>query len=44
MIKLGKERSDIRELFEYGAKRKKIVGSENVFDFSIGNPGVPAPA
>lgn len=43
MIKLGEERSDIRELFEYGLQRKKIVGAENVFDFSIGNPGVPAP-
>ena len=43
MIKLGDEKSDIRELFEYGNARKKIVGSENVFDFSIGNPGVPAP-
>ncbi len=43
MIKLGKERSDIRELFEYAVERKKIVGSENVFDFSLGNPGVPAP-
>ena len=43
MIQLGNERSDIRELFEYGNARKKLVGSENVFDFSLGNPGVPAP-
>ncbi len=43
MIKLGEERSDIRELFEYATARKKIVGKENVFDFSLGNPGVPAP-
>ncbi len=43
MIKLGEEKSDIRELFEYGNARKKEIGSENVFDFSIGNPGVPAP-
>ncbi len=43
MRKLGDEKSDIRELFEYGNARKKVVGNENVFDFSIGNPGVPAP-
>lgn len=43
MQRLGEERSVIRELFEYGAARKKIVGEDNVFDFSIGNPSVPAP-
>ena len=41
---LGEARSVIREIFEYGNARKKIVGAENVFDFSLGNPGVPAPA
>lgn len=40
---LGEKRSVIRELFEYGNKRKKEIGEENVFDFSIGNPSVPAP-
>ena len=44
MTELGKERSAIRELFEYGNARKKQIGEENVFDFSIGNPSVPAPA
>lgn len=44
MLRLGEERGIIRELFEYGNKRKKIVGDDNVFDFSIGNPSVPAPA
>lgn len=43
MIALGSDRSEIREAFEYGKKRAAIVGSENVFDFSIGNPSVPAP-
>ena len=43
MINLGKKRSVIRELFEYGNKRKTEIGPENVFDFSIGNPSVPAP-
>lgn len=44
MQKLGEERSAIRELFEYGNARKKEIGAENVFDFSLGNPSVPAPA
>ncbi len=42
--KLGAEHSAIRELFEYAIKRKKEIGEENVFDFSLGNPNVPAPA
>lgn len=42
-VNLGKVRSSIRELFEYGKKRKAEIGAENVFDFSIGNPSVPAP-
>ena len=40
---LGTQRSVIRELFEFGKKRIAEVGAENVFDFSIGNPSVPAP-
>lgn len=35
--------SKIREIFEFGIKRKAIVGRENVFDFSIGNPTIPTP-
>lgn len=42
-VQLGKKRSTIRELFEYGKKRKEEIGADNVFDFSIGNPSVPAP-
>ena len=42
MMDLGSRRSTIRELFEYGNSRAAIVGRENVFDFSIGNPNVPA--
>ena len=42
-VGLGKVRSSIRELFEYGKKRRAEIGAENVFDFSIGNPSVPAP-
>lgn len=43
MMKLGKTRSVIREIFEYGNKRKKEIGADKVFDFSLGNPSVPAP-
>ena len=44
MLKLGTNRSFIRELFEYGLRQAAIVGRENVFDYSIGNPSIPAPA
>lgn len=43
MYELGSKRSAIRELFEYGKKRAQEVGAENVYDFSLGNPTVPAP-
>ena len=43
MLGLGTARSVIRELFEYGKQRAAIVGAENVYDFSLGNPSVPAP-
>lgn len=42
-LELGTARSSIRELFEYGKKQAAIVGQENVFDFSLGNPSTPAP-
>ena len=41
---LGANRSCIRDLFEYGRSRAAIVGDENVFDYSLGNPSIPAPA
>ena len=40
---LGANRSCIRDLFEYGRQRSAIVGEENVFDYSLGNPSIPAP-
>ena len=43
MQKLGCERSVIRDIFEYGLKRKREIGAENVFDFSLGNPSLPTP-
>ena len=44
MYALGANRSCIRELFEYGRQRAAVVGAENVFDYSLGNPSIPAPA
>lgn len=43
MLALGTKRSVIREIFEYGNKRRAEIGAENVFDFSLGNPSIPAP-
>lgn len=43
MYELGAKSSVIREIFEYGKKRKAEIGAENVFDYSLGNPSVPAP-
>lgn len=44
MLALGSNRSTIRELFEYGKQRAAVVGAENIYDYSLGNPSVPAPA
>ena len=43
MMGYGKKRSTIREIFEYSKVRAAEIGAENVFDFSLGNPNVPAP-
>ena len=43
MYQMGNKLSVIRELFSYGLKQAAVVGKENVFDFSIGNPSVPSP-
>ena len=43
MVKLGTAKSVIRELAGFGAKRAAEIGEENVLDFSLGNPSVPAP-
>ncbi len=44
MFELGSRRSIIREIFEYSKTRAAHIGAENVYDFSLGNPSVPAPA
>lgn len=43
MYELGSEPSAIRELFAYGLARKAEIGGDKVFDFSLGNPSIPAP-
>ena len=43
MKNYGNNRSVIRDLFEFGNQKKAEIGAENVFDFSLGNPNVPAP-
>ena len=44
MIDLVNNSSAIRAMFEEGRRLAGIYGAENVFDFSLGNPNVPAPA
>jgi aspartate aminotransferase len=44
MYELGAKSSVIREIFEFGKKRAAEIGRENVYDYSLGNPSVPAPA
>lgn len=39
----GAQKSSIREIAAYGSARKAQIGVENVFDFSLGNPSIPAP-
>ena len=43
MFGLGSKRSIIREIFEYSKTRAREIGADRVFDFSLGNPSVPAP-
>lgn len=43
MKDLVKNNSVVREMFEEGKRLEKIYGKEKVFDFSLGNPSVPAP-
>lgn len=44
MLALGTKSSVIREIFEYARVRRAEIGADNVFDFSLGNPSIPAPA
>ena len=40
---LGSRSSIIREIFSFGQMRKAQVGADKVYDFSLGNPSIPAP-
>ena len=44
ILEYGREDNAIRETAAYAARRAEEIGAENVFNFSIGNPNVPAPA
>ena len=44
MTPLVNNNSAIRAMFEEGKRLAAVYGAENVFDFSLGNPNVPAPA
>lgn len=43
MYRLGSEPNAMRALFAYGLERKAEIGDDKVFDFSLGNPSIPAP-
>lgn len=43
MIPFVQNNSAIRTMFEEGNRLKKQYGADKVYDFSLGNPGVPAP-
>lgn len=43
MVGLVEGNSVIRQMFEEGNRLAEIYGRENVYDFSLGNPNVPAP-
>ena len=43
MVPYVNNNSAIRMMFEEGNRLRALYGSENVFDFSLGNPSVPAP-
>ncbi|HBG3383006.1 TPA: pyridoxal phosphate-dependent aminotransferase, partial [Clostridioides difficile] len=42
-VAYGAQKSSIREISAYAGERKAQIGAENVFDFSLGNPSIPAP-
>ncbi len=43
MIKMAEGGSAIRAMFEEGNRLASLYGRENVYDFSLGNPNIPAP-
>ncbi len=43
MLEAGSRKSIIRVIYDFGKERAAQIGAENVYDFSLGNPSVPAP-
>lgn len=43
MVKMVEGMKMVKQMFEEGARLKAEHGTENVFDFSLGNPDVPPP-
>ena len=43
MVSYVQGSSAIRAMFEEGKRLSAIYGAENVYDFSLGNPNLPAP-
>ena len=41
---MGAAPNEIRQIFEYGRQQAKLLGEDKVYDFSLGNPSIPAPA
>ena len=43
LVEAGRCGNIIREIAEYGAEQAKIVGAENVYNFTIGSPSIDPP-
>ncbi len=43
LVKMGRSGNIIREIAEYGAEQAKIVGSDHVYNFTIGSPSIDPP-
>ena len=42
-LRLGTAPNEIRQVFEYGRQQAKLLGEDKIYDFSLGNPSIPAP-
>ena len=43
VYEMGAAPNRIRQIFEYGRQQAKLLGEDKVYDFSLGNPSIPAP-
>ena len=39
-----KEKDIIFEIFQYAQEKAQVIGADNIYDFSLGNPSVPSPS